>query len=132
MNHCLHFFFTQELAAIGGKNVNSKGGRKASKKERENLINISVPHGRDKKVRTGSMVSVHMNKNKPQKPQRVEQLVKEEGEMSDNEELCEQFKEVKWREWCEEVMADEIKTLKRLNRLQTISADLPKEKVQIS
>jgi chromodomain-helicase-DNA-binding protein 1 len=50
--------------------------------------------------------------------------------MSDNEELCEQFKEVKWMEWCEEVMFDEIKTLKRLNKLQTTSADLPKEKVQ--
>jgi chromodomain-helicase-DNA-binding protein 1 len=33
-------------------------------------------------------------------------------------------------EWCEEVMFDEIKTLKRLNKLQTTSADLPKEKVQ--
>ncbi|KAJ7012717.1 chromodomain-helicase-DNA-binding protein 1-like [Populus alba x Populus x berolinensis] len=75
------------------------------------------------------MVSVQTNKNRPQRPQRVEQLAKEEGEMSDNEELCEQFKEVKWMEWCEEVMFDEIKTLKRLNKLQTTSADLPKEKV---
>ncbi|KAJ6309989.1 hypothetical protein OIU76_014851 [Salix suchowensis] len=119
-----------ELAAIGGKKANAKGGRKASKKGRENLLNISVSRDRDKKVKPRSvMVSVQTNKNRPQRPQRVEQLVKEEGEMSDNEELCEQFKEVKWMEWCEEVMIDEIKTLKRLNKLQTTSADLPKEKV---
>ena len=125
------FFFNQELAAVGGKNANAKGGRKASKKERENVLNFSAARGRDKKVKPGSvMVSVQTNKNRPQRPQRVEQLAKEEGEMSDNEELCEQFKEVKWMEWCEEVMFYEIKTLKRLNKLQTTSADLPKEKVQ--
>ncbi|XP_052310616.1 protein CHROMATIN REMODELING 5 isoform X2 [Populus trichocarpa] len=119
-----------ELAAVGGKNANAKGGRKASKKERENVLNFSAARGRDKKVKPGSvMVSVQTNKNRPQRPHRVEQLAKEEGEMSDNEELCEQFKEVKWMEWCEEVMFDEIKTLKRLNKLQTTSADLPKEKV---
>ena len=49
--------------------------------------------------------------------------------MSDNEEVYEHFKEVKWMEWCEDVMADEIKTLERLHRLQTTSAKLPKEKV---
>ena len=73
-----------------------------------------------------------MNKGRPQKPMKLEPLVKEEGEMSDNEEVYEQFKEVKWMEWCEDVMVDEIKTLKRLQRLQTTSADLPKEKVHIS
>jgi chromodomain-helicase-DNA-binding protein 1 len=100
-------------------------------KGRENLLNISVSRDRGKKSKPGSViVSVQTSKNRPQRPQRVEQLVKEEGEMSDNEELCEQFKEVKWMEWCEEVMFDEIKTLKRLNKLQTTSADLPKEKVQ--
>lgn len=55
--------------------------------------------------------------------------MKEEGEMSDDEEVYEQFKEQKWMEWCEDVLADEIKTLGRLQRLQTTSADLPKEKV---
>ncbi|KAH8499021.1 hypothetical protein H0E87_017797, partial [Populus deltoides] len=119
-----------ELAAIGGKKANAKGGRKASMKGRENLLNISVSRDRGKKAKPGSViVGVQTSKNRPQRPQRVEQLVKEEGEMSDNEELCEQFKEVKWMEWCEEVMFDEIKTLKRLNKLQTTSADLPKEKV---
>ncbi|KAJ4845979.1 Protein CHROMATIN REMODELING 5 [Turnera subulata] len=118
-----------ELIAVGGKNATTKSSRKANKKK-ENSLNMSISVGRDKKVKPVSAVgSVLANKNRPQKPQRAEQLVKEEGEMSDNEELCEQFKEVKWMEWCEEVMVDEIKTLKRLYRLQTTSADLPKEKV---
>lgn len=52
--------------------------------------------------------------------------------MSDNEEVYEHFKEVKWMEWCEDVMTDEIKTLRRLQRLQTTSADLPKDKVCLS
>lgn len=56
-------------------------------------------------------------------------MAKEEGEMSDNEEVYEQFKEVKWMEWCQDVMLDEEKTLKRLQKLQSTSADLPKEKV---
>jgi chromodomain-helicase-DNA-binding protein 1 len=66
-----------------------------------------------------------------QKPRKVEPIVKEEGEMSDNEEVYEQFKEVKWMEWCQDVMVEEMKTLKRLHRLQTTSANLPKEKVPL-
>ncbi|XP_048228059.1 protein CHROMATIN REMODELING 5 isoform X2 [Ricinus communis] len=119
-----------ELAHAGGKSTNAKVGRKATKKQKENALNISVSRGRVKKGKTGSAtVAVQMSKNRPQKPQKAEQLVKEEGEMSDNEELCEQFKEVKWMEWCEDVMVAEIKTLRRLQKLQTTSADLPKEKV---
>lgn len=52
--------------------------------------------------------------------------------MSGNEEVYEQFREVKWMEWCEDVMKTEIKTLSRLHRLQTTSADLPKEKVYLT
>ena len=33
-----------------------------------------------------------------------EALVKEEGEISDTEEVYEQFKEVKWMEWCSDVL----------------------------
>lgn len=51
--------------------------------------------------------------------------------MSDNEEVYKQFKEGKWMEWCEDVMIDEEKTLRRLQKLQTTSADLPKEKVML-
>ncbi|KAG8660293.1 hypothetical protein MANES_02G141700v8 [Manihot esculenta] len=119
-----------ELAVVGGKNANVKVGRKASKKQKENIVNIPVSRTRIKKGKHSSAsVSANASKNRPQKPQRAEQLVKEEGEMSDNEELREQFKEVKWMEWCEDVMVGEIKTLRRLQRLQTTSADLPKEKV---
>ncbi|XVF07369.1 hypothetical protein REPUB_Repub06bG0132600 [Reevesia pubescens] len=74
-------------------------------------------------------VDFKISRARPQMPQKVEPLVKEEGEMSDNEEVYEQFKKVKWMEWCEDVMIDEIKTLCSLQRLQTTSVDLPKDKV---
>ncbi|WRX32708.1 SNF2 [Theobroma cacao] len=119
-----------EVVAVGGKNTGIKAGRKAAKKEKENSLNVSTSRGRDKKGKPGSpKVSFKMGRDRPQRPQKVEPLVKEEGEMSDNEEVYEQFKEVKWMEWCEDVMIDEIKTLRRLQRLQTTSADLPKDKV---
>lgn len=123
--------FLQELAAVGGKNTNAKVGRKASKKERENLLNMPISRMREKKGKTGSAkVNFQTGRDKFQKPQRVEQpLSKEEGEMSDNEEVYEQFKEVKWMEWCEDVMVGEIKTLQRLQKLQATSDNLPKEKV---
>ncbi|XP_062014865.1 protein CHROMATIN REMODELING 5 isoform X1 [Rosa rugosa] len=118
-----------ELAALGGKSANAKVGRKASK-ERENPVPVSVSRTGVKKGKAGSSrLNVQMNKDKPLKPQRVEPLVKEEGEMSDDEEVYEKFKEEKWMEWCEEMMTSEIKTLNRLHRLQTTSANLPKEKV---
>ncbi|KAE8691668.1 Protein CHROMATIN REMODELING 5 [Hibiscus syriacus] len=118
-----------EVAAIGGKNVGTKAGQKASKKEKKNPLDVSISRGRDKKGKPGSpKVGFKMNRNRRQRSQKVEPLVKEEGEMSDNE-VYEQFKEVKWMEWCEDVMIDESKTLRRLQRLQTTSADLPKDKV---
>nr|GLL31599.1 protein CHROMATIN REMODELING 5 isoform X2 [Ipomoea trifida] len=111
-----------EVAAIGGKNPNVKVGRKGNKKQKDSLPNITAPHSKAKHGKPS-------NKGLAQKPQKTEQLVKEEGEMSDNEEVYKQFKEGKWMEWCEDVMIDEEKTLKRLQKLQTTSADLPKEKV---
>ncbi|MBA0684132.1 hypothetical protein Goari_025734 [Gossypium aridum] len=119
-----------EVAAIGGgKTASTKAGRKASKKEKQNTLNVSISRRRDKKGKPGSpKVSFKMSRDRHKRPQKVE-LVKEEGEMSDNEEVYEHFKEVKWMEWCEDVMIDEIKTLCRLQRLQTTSADLPKDKV---
>ncbi|KAK8466942.1 hypothetical protein PHAVU_008G199800 [Phaseolus vulgaris] len=116
----------QELAVLGVKNANSKVGRKPSKKDRDNII--SLVRGQEKKKKSGS-VNVQIRKDRFQKPQKVESIVKEEGEMSDNEEVYEQFKEVKWMEWCQDVMVEEMKTLKRLHRLQQTSANLPKEKV---
>ena len=126
--------FNQEIAAVGGKNTNAKVGRKTSKKEkeRENLMNISISSSKGRKgKRAFPVTNIQMRRDRSHKPQRVEPLVKEEGEMSGNEEVYEQFREVKWMEWCEDVMKTEIKTLARLHRLQTTSADLPKEKVHI-
>lgn len=115
-----------EFAAARGKNLNAKIGRKALKKEKENLLAVSNSRRKDKKLRPNVQT---MGRDRSQKFQKVEPLVKEEGEMSDTEEVYEQFKEVKWMEWCEDVMGGEEKTLNRLQRLQTTSINLPKEKV---
>ncbi|CAN6695040.1 unnamed protein product [Malus baccata var. baccata] len=118
-----------EIAALSGKNANVKVGRKASK-EREATRNVSLARSGPKKGKTSSSrANFPTNKDRPLKPQKVEPLVKEEGEMSDDDEVYEKFKEEKWMEWCEEMMKDETKTLNRLKRLQMISANLPKEKV---
>ncbi|XP_062082267.1 protein CHROMATIN REMODELING 5 isoform X6 [Humulus lupulus] len=119
-----------ELAAFGGKNSSAKVGRKGSKKDRENILNVPISQSRVKKGKAGSALIVgKMNKDRSARSQKVEPLVKEEGEMSDNEEVYEKFKEEKWMEWCEDVMVDQMKTLGRLQRLQTTSANLPKDKV---
>ncbi|XP_057954932.1 protein CHROMATIN REMODELING 5 [Malania oleifera] len=118
-----------ECAAVGGKTSNTKVGRKGNKKK-ESPLNNPISRIKDRKRKPASpTVNIQMNRERPLKPQKVEPLVKEEGEMSDTEEVYEQFKEVKWMEWCEDVMGGEDRTLKRLHRLQTTSADLPKEKV---
>lgn len=117
-----------EVAAVGGKNTSLKVGRKASNKQKESLPSTAAPLGKGKQSKLSSL-NVKMGRGRAAKGQKVEPLVKEEGEMSDNDEVYEQFKEVKWMEWCEDVMVDEEKTLKRLQRLQTTSADLPKDKV---
>ncbi|KAM7497109.1 hypothetical protein LguiA_021523 [Lonicera macranthoides] len=123
-----------ELVAVGGKNLNTKAGRKASKKlQREALQSIPMSRSKGKQGTSGASPPKFGMNNKllrnPPRPQKVEPLVKEEGEMSDTEEVYEQFKEVKWREWCEDVMVNEKRTLTRLHRLQTTSDDLPKETV---
>lgn len=120
-----------EVVAVGGKEADAKIGRKASKKMKGTAhLNLPASRGKGRQVRPNSPGQYFQgNKARATEPQNFEMLVKEEGEMSDNEEVYEQFKEVKWREWCEDVMIDEEKTLKRLQRLQTTSADLPKEKV---
>ncbi|KAF4394940.1 hypothetical protein F8388_017668 [Cannabis sativa] len=119
-----------ELAAFGGKNSSAKIGRKGSKKDRGNILNVPISQSRAKKGKAGSvLIAGKMNKDRSARSQKVEPLVKEEGEMSDNEEVYEKFKEEKWMEWCEDVMVDQMKTLGRLQRLQTTSANLPKDKV---
>ncbi|CAM9002832.1 unnamed protein product [Rhodiola kirilowii] len=95
--------YQPELAAVGVKQ--SKSSQKPSKKNKEIRSSTSLTTKNDTKW----------------KP--------EEGEMSDNEEVYEQFREVKWMEWCSDVMSGEERTLKRLQKLQKTSACLPKEKV---
>ncbi|OIW16296.1 hypothetical protein TanjilG_19012 [Lupinus angustifolius] len=119
----------QELAVLGGNRANSRVGQKPSKKEREHMMNNSLLRGQEKKKPGSAKANVQLRRDRLHKPQNVEPIVKEEGEMSDNDEVYEQFKEVKWMEWCQDVMVDEMKTLKRLHRLQTTSANLPKETV---
>ncbi|KZV56479.1 protein CHROMATIN REMODELING 5 [Dorcoceras hygrometricum] len=114
-----------EVGAFGGKNSNAKVGRKNAKKQKETLP-LSGGKGR---LGKSDSPNVRTNKSRALKSQKIEPLVKEEGEMSDNEEVYEQFKEVKWMEWCADVLIDEEKTLKSLQKLQSISATLPKEKV---
>ncbi|KAF8112794.1 hypothetical protein N665_0061s0003 [Sinapis alba] len=119
-----------ELDAAGGKSTNAKASRKNSKKGKDNLINQFKAPARDRRGKiVPATVSLKTTKDGPRRTQKTELLVKEEGEMSDDGEVYEQFKEQKWMEWCEDVLADEIRTLERLQRLQTTSADMSKEKV---
>lgn len=115
-----------ELVAVGPKNSNAKVNRKTLLKHEDDVLNISKPRG---KGRQGKINVKMSSRVRPLRGQMVEPLVKEEGEMSDNEEVYEQFKEVKWMEWCEDVLVDKEKTLRRLQRLQSTSAELPKEQV---
>ncbi|KAJ4969882.1 hypothetical protein NE237_002981 [Protea cynaroides] len=119
----------KEFAAVGGKNSKAKAAHKASNIEAEAIHKIPKTRFKDAKGRSSSPKSnVRMGKDILQKHQRVEPVVKEEGEMSDTE-LYQQFKEEKWMEWCADVMEDEVRTLKSLEKLQYTSSDLPKEKV---
>ncbi|KAL8265748.1 hypothetical protein R6Q59_003092 [Mikania micrantha] len=118
-----------ELVAVGGKSFGKKAGRKGLKKQpKDHPPNNQTSRGKGKQLKPGGS-PVTNGKLKMTRGKKNEALVKEEGEMSDTEEVYEQFKEVKWMEWCEDVLIQEKKTLERLQRLQTTSADLPKEKV---
>ncbi|KAH9602190.1 hypothetical protein KSS87_018457 [Heliosperma pusillum] len=118
-----------ETSADAGKKSNSKARNKSSKHP-DHFQNLPKPRGRGGVGRSNSpKLATRAGNIRSQRNQNAEPLVKEEGEMSDNEEVSKQFKEVKWMEWCQDVMADEKKTFERLQKLQTTSADLPKEKV---
>ncbi|XP_071697375.1 protein CHROMATIN REMODELING 5-like [Rutidosis leptorrhynchoides] len=120
-----------ELVAVGGvKSSGNKPSRKASKKQNDHPPNISTSRGKGKQSKQASLDTKIPNlKSKMTRGKKNETPAKEEGEMPNTEEVYEQFKEVKWMEWCEDVLIEEKKTLERLHRLQTTSAELPKEKV---
>ncbi|XP_077218818.1 protein CHROMATIN REMODELING 5-like isoform X2 [Tasmannia lanceolata] len=117
----------KEFAAVGGKNSKVKVARS----EAENHLKLS--NTRSKVVQGKSAFpkrNVRTNQEPLHKRQRVENKVKEEGEISESEhDRYQRFKEERWRDWCSSVMDDEMRTLKRLEKLQTTSEDLPKEKV---
>ncbi|KAL9234807.1 hypothetical protein vseg_009633 [Gypsophila vaccaria] len=118
-----------EISVDAGKKSTSKVRSKSSKNP-DYLQSQPKPRGRGKVGGSNSpKLATQRGNSRSQRNQNMEPLVKEEGEMSDNEEVSKQFKEVKWMEWCQDVMADEQKTFERLQKLQTTSADLPKEKV---
>lgn len=122
----------QEFANVNGKLAKGKGSRKNAKVEVENLI-ISNSRSKNGNWKSGSpKLNSQTKKESLQKHQRVESRVKEEGEISESEpENYEQYKEEKWMEWCADVMEEEEQTLTRLERLQSTSLNLPKEKVVV-
>lgn len=92
----------------------------------------SGPHARNLFVNTSSVVTRERRAPK-------EETVKEEGEISDADNTPQprrgrknpddrEDKETKWHEWCAEMMHDQARTLKSLEKLQT-AFDLSKEEV---
>ncbi|URE26393.1 DUF4208 domain containing protein [Musa troglodytarum] len=119
--------FRLEFASINGKSK-VKGTRKVVN-DGENVSKLSGSRLRDVNMKAGLSKLNSREKDRVQKL-KVEPQVKEEGEISDSEqERYQKLKEEKWMEWCADVMEEEEQTLKRLQRLQTTSIDLPKEKV---
>jgi chromodomain-helicase-DNA-binding protein 1 len=124
----------QEFAKSTNNNSKDKakgGSRKAAKAETINASRVSNGRQKESLKPESSRRSSRLNNVENHKRDSVEAEVKEEGEISDSEPEARyrQNKEDKWREWCADVIADEEDTLKRLERLQTTSVDLPKEKV---
>ncbi|URE26395.1 DUF4208 domain containing protein [Musa troglodytarum] len=118
---------SNEFASINGKSK-VKGTRKVVN-DGENVSKLSGSRLRDVNMKAGLSKLNSREKDRVQKL-KVEPQVKEEGEISDSEqERYQKLKEEKWMEWCADVMEEEEQTLKRLQRLQTTSIDLPKEKV---
>lgn len=113
-----------------------------SRRERDiKTVNIDSKDGHrlsSKTVFRNPKQSTKPNKERHQKRPKVEPRVKEEGEISESEEpqyhrykekIDQETKEERWRAWCANVMDDQLRTLKRLQKLQTTSVDLPKEEV---
>ncbi|XP_068661626.1 protein CHROMATIN REMODELING 5-like isoform X2 [Aristolochia californica] len=112
----------KEIAAVGGKSSKVK----TSRNEAESNLKVLSMRSKEAQGRR----NIRTKKEPLQKKRRTESQAKEEGEISESEQdRYQQFKEEKWREWCSGVMSDKMKTLKRLQKLQTTSEDLPKEEV---
>ena len=121
--------FIKEYAKFSGKSSKVKGNA------RQAVNNDSNSGARSMRGRQKDVPEKEDNKpNKDDIQKRkviVEAEAREEGEISESEAETKYRldKEEKWLEWCSEVLDEEQDTLKRLDRLQNTSVNLPKEKV---
>ncbi|KAL5197031.1 hypothetical protein ABZP36_000543 [Zizania latifolia] len=118
----------KEYTKFGGQSSKAKGGpRQANDNESNGGVRSLRGRQKDTKVKEVN----NSNKDDFQKRKVVEAEAREEGEISESEAETKyrQDKEEKWLEWCSEVLDDEQDILKRLDRLQNTSVNLPKEKV---
>ncbi|KAL5197699.1 hypothetical protein ABZP36_001211 [Zizania latifolia] len=118
----------KEYTKFAGKSSKAKGGpRQAIDNESNGGVRSLRGRQKDTKVKEDN----NSNKDGFQKRKVVEAEAREEGEISESEAETKyrQDKEEKWLEWCSEVLDDEQDILKRLDRLQNTSVNLPKEKV---
>ncbi|KAK3127929.1 hypothetical protein QOZ80_7AG0580300 [Eleusine coracana subsp. coracana] len=118
----------KEYAKFSGKSSKAKGGA------RQNINSESNNGPRSLKSRQKDVKGkddTKSIKDDIQKRKVVEAEAREEGEISESEAETKYRldKEEKWLEWCTEVLDEEQETLKRLDRLQNTSVNLPKEKV---
>ncbi|CAD6216803.1 unnamed protein product [Miscanthus lutarioriparius] len=119
----------KEYAKFSGKSSKVKGNA------RQAVNNDSNSGARSMRGRQKDVPEKEDNKpNKDDIQKRkviVEAEAREEGEISESEAETKYRldKEEKWLEWCSEVLDEEQDTLKRLDRLQNTSVNLPKEKV---
>ncbi|XP_078441863.1 chromatin remodeling 5 [Wolffia australiana] len=115
----------KEFTTINRKTTKGKG----VKLERERVLKQQNGRVKETPVKPAKSPKL-VAKAADRKRKKVEAQAKEEGELSESEqERYQQFKEEKWMEWCSDVMESEQQTLKRLERLQSTSLVLPREKV---
>ena len=136
--HAMHFFFAfysvdklylfKEYAKFSGKSSKAKGGSRQTVNNDSSSGTRSI-RGRQKDAQEKD--DNKSNKDDIQMRKIVEAEAREEGEISESEAETKYRldKEEKWLEWCSEVLDEEQETLKRLDRLQNTSVNLPKEKV---
>ncbi|RLN33586.1 protein CHROMATIN REMODELING 5 isoform X3 [Panicum miliaceum] len=118
----------KEYAKFSGKSSKGKGGTRQTVNNDSSGGTRSM-RGRQKDAQEKD--DNKLNKDDIQKRKIVEAEAREEGEISESEAETKYRldKEEKWLEWCSEVLDEEQETLKRLDRLQNTSVNLPKEKV---
>ncbi|OEL30967.1 Protein CHROMATIN REMODELING 5, partial [Dichanthelium oligosanthes] len=118
----------KEYAKFSGKSSKAKG---VARQTVNNDSNSGARPMRGRQKDAQGKDDNKSNKDDIQKRKVVEAEAREEGEISESEAETKYRldKEEKWLEWCSEVLDEEQETLKRLDRLQNTSVNLPKEKV---